>query len=355
MLKIIDKIVFLISIIALSGLSGAYLSSYINPNTFVWASLLSLAYPYLLIGNILLLFYWIIRWKKMSWVTLVVLLAGIPAFMTYYGTSSYPAPHPDSDLSLLSYNIRYFDIYGWSQKKDTKEKLLQYLNQYQGEVICLQEFATNEQTGNQQFLARQLHSYPYHYIRKDMAIFSRIPLLNQNYIPFPSPHTGASCIYCDLPLGTDTIRIYSVHLESYKLGKKERLFMKQISQGVKSNDLPNEVKNLATRLTTANKNRAQQARQIKHHIQKSPHPVILCGDFNDTPLSYTYREIKKGLSDSFIQKGRGIGNTYIGEFPSFRIDYILHTPELETLYYLRDTIRLSDHYPIQSSFKIKRL
>ena len=352
MLKILDKIVFLVSLSAIAGLLGAYTSSHINPNTFVWASLLGLAYPYLLITSILLLFYWIIRWKKMSWVMLVALLLGIPAFMTYYGTARLTESQLQSDFSLLSYNTRYFDLYGWSHEKNTKEKLLRYLNQFKGDVICLQEFATHTQNEDGKFLTSQLKSYPYHHIRKDMAIFSRIPLLNCGHVSFPSP--SGSCIYCDLVLGSDTIRLYSVHLESYKLGKKERRFMQQISQGVKSEDLQNEVKNLTTRLTTANKNRAHQAQLLKYHLRQSPYPVILCGDFNDTPLSFTYREIKKGLVDSFIRKGRGIGNTYIGEFPSFRIDYILHTPDIETLYYQRDTIQLSDHYPIQGSFKMKK-
>lgn len=353
MLKILDKIIFLVSLLAITGLLGAYTSSYINPNAFVWASLLGLAYPYLLIISILLLFYWIVRWKKMSWLILIVLLLGIPAFMTYYGTARLTEAQFQSDFSLLSYNIRYFDLYGWSHEKNTKEKLLRYLNQFKGDAICLQEFATHTQNEDEKSLIHQLKSYPYHHIRKDMAIFSRIPLLNCGHISFSSP--SSSCIYSDLVLGNDTIRLYSVHLESYKFGKKERQFLQQISQGVKSEDLQNEVKNLTTRLTTANKNRAHQAQQLKYHLRQSPYPVILCGDFNDTPLSFTYREIKKGLVDSFIRKGRGIGNTYIGEFPSFRIDYILHTPDIETLYYQRDTIQLSDHYPIQSSFKINLL
>ena len=75
--------------------------------------------------------------------------------------------------------------------------------------------------------------------------------------------------------------------------------------------------------------------------------MILCGDFNDTPLSYTYRQLSRKLTDSFIEKGRGIGNTYIGEFPSFRIDYVLHSPTLYTVGYTREDITLSDHYPIK--------
>jgi len=353
MLKLIDKLIFLISIPAICALIGAYASSYINPNTFVFTSLLGLAYPYLLTLNILLFFYWIIRWKKMVWAELIVLFCGIPAFMTYYGTADTSAGSPHHDFSLLSYNVRYFDFYNWSNQKDTKNKLFHYLKAFEGNMICLQEFALKENTPDEQSLIRNLKAYPYSYIRKDMAIFSRFPLFHKAYLSFGENSSG-SCIYCDLADGGDTIRIFNVHLESYKLGKKERQFMKEISRGLKANDLPESTKKLTARLTTANKNRARQAEIIKQYILQSPYPTIICGDFNDTPLSYTYKKIKTGLKDSFIEKGRGLGNTYIGEFPSFRIDYILHTPGIETISYNRDKIEFSDHYPIRAKLKLKK-
>lgn len=351
MLKILDKIVLLLSIIAVIGLLVAYTSSYVNPNTFVFPSLLGLAYPYLLISNILLFFFWIVRWKKMAWIELIVILLGIPVFMTYYGTANTQEKSQDYDLSLLSYNIRYFDVYNWSNQKDTKEKLFNYLNNFTGDIVCLQEFSMKSSPVNDKKIIRKLKSYPYHFIYKDMAIFSRIPILQEGHLIFDKQYSG-TCIYCDLAVGNDTVRIYSVHLESYKLGKKERQFMKEI-RGLTTNDLSQGARNLTTRLTTANRNRAKQAEQIQQHLTHSPYKVILCGDFNDTPLSYTYKKIKGDLKDSFIEKGRGLGNTYIGEFPSFRIDYILHTPDFETISYTRDTIQLSDHYPIRGKLKLR--
>ncbi|OKZ39460.1 MAG: hypothetical protein BHV82_14925 [Odoribacter sp. 43_10] len=325
MLKILDKIVYIVSLIAAFGLIGAYLSPIINPNTFVFFSLLGLAYPYLLIGNFILLLYWIFRWKRRAWQIVVVIAIGYPTFRTYYGTAKTETGDVSYDLSLLSYNIRYFDVYGWSNQKNTR---------------------VNGNPDRRKTVIEQLHTYPYYYIEKDMAIFSRLPILHKGHLTF-APGYSSSCIYGDFKLGKDTVRLYSVHLESYKLGKKERQFMKEISSGLKGNDIPEGVKNLTTRLMIANKNRAHQAEEIQRHIDGSPYPVILCGDFNDTPLSYTYRQLSRKLTDSFIEKGRGIGNTYIGEFPSFRIDYVLHSPTLYTVGYTREDITLSDHYPIK--------
>ena len=143
MLKILDKVVLVISICTMAGLLGAYTSSYIDPNSFILPSLLGLAYPYLLIANLLLLLYWITRWKKTAWFVLVVILLGIPTFMTYYGTANVQEDQKKYDLSLLSYNVRYFDIYNWSKQKDTRQKLFDYLNRFEGDVICLQEFSLN--------------------------------------------------------------------------------------------------------------------------------------------------------------------------------------------------------------------
>ena len=270
----------------------------------------------------------------------------VSTFRTYYGTAKTETGDASYDLSLLSYNIRYFDVYGWSNQKNTREKLFNYLNKFDGDVICLQEFLMNGNPDRRKTVIEQLHTYPYYYIEKDMAIFSRLPILHKGHLTF-APGYSSSCIYGDFKLGKDTVRLYSVHLESYKLGKKERQFMKEISSGLKGNDIPEGVKNLTTRLMIANKNRAHQAEEIQRHIDGSPYPVILCGDFNDTPLSYTYRQLSRKLTDSFIEKGRGIGNTYIGEFPSFRIDYVLHSPTLYTVGYIREDITLSDHYPIK--------
>ncbi len=350
MIKLFDKIIFIFTLIALLGLIGAYASPYINPGWLVIPSLLGLAYPYLLIVNILLFLYWLVRWKKMALVSLLVLAAGIPFFMSYYGTHNTKGNDLRPDLSILSYNVRYFDKYGWSQNKHTYNKLIDYINRYKGDIVCLQEFPDHSYKIKPQNIVQELISYPYHFTYKDVAIFSRLPIVRQGFLSFDHNHT-ASALFCDIRKGEDTIRIYNIHLESYQLGQKERQFVKKISEG-DSKEFSDGFKNIVTRLSKANKNRAIQAQQIRNHLVHSPHLAVVCGDFNDTPLSYTYRTINQNLKDSFIEKGRGLGNTYIGEFPSFRIDYILHSPTITTLTYTRGSVTLSDHYPISCQLNL---
>lgn len=349
-MKFLDKIILIVSIVTLSGLLGAYTARYVNPELFVIPSLLGLAYPYLLVANILLLLYWTARWNKMGIVTLLILCAGIPFFTSYYGTNRSNAASVSSDISVLSYNVRFFDKFGWSKNKQTYHKLLDYLNRFKGDFCCLQEFPTRNNPLPPQQIVKSLSTYPHHFLHKDIAVFSRLPILNTGQITFDKSHTG-SAQYCDVLKGKDTIRIYNIHLESYQLGHKERKFVKEITSGA-THDFSQGVKNILSRIIRANKARARQALLLREHIARSPHKVILCGDFNDTPLSYTYNTIRSQLADCFLQKGHGLGNTYIGEFPSFRIDYIFHSPGFITTDYTRHSISLSDHYPISCQLKI---
>lgn len=132
MLKILDKIVYIVSLIAAFGLIGAYLSPIINPNTFVFFSLLGLAYPYLLIGNFILLLYWIFRWKRRAWQIVVVIAIGYPTFRTYYGTAKTETGACFERFVALVVQYPYFDVYGWSNQKNTREKLFNYLNKSTG-------------------------------------------------------------------------------------------------------------------------------------------------------------------------------------------------------------------------------
>jgi endonuclease/exonuclease/phosphatase (EEP) superfamily protein YafD len=114
-----------------------------------------------------------------------------------------------------------------------------------------------------------------------------------------------------------------------------------------------EVKTLSVSLKKGFVKRALQAQVVKDNINRSPFPVIVVGDFNDTPVSYTYTKIRKGLNDAFINSGYGAGFTYIGNYPRNRIDYILYNYPLVNSYFDIIKVRYSDHYPIMAYFKNK--
>ena len=101
--------------------------------------------------------------------------------------------------------------------------------------------------------------------------------------------------------------------------------------------------------------RSRQVDELSAHINSSPYPVIICGDFNDPPYSYAYSRISQYLQDTFLEKGKGFGISYNGSFIPYRIDYILHSNYFECLKYSMVRKKLSDHYPIVVTLKPKKI
>jgi endonuclease/exonuclease/phosphatase family metal-dependent hydrolase len=152
-------------------------------------------------------------------------------------------------------------------------------------------------------------------------------------------------IFTDLLIAGDTIRVYNNHLQSVRFHQRNFNFLDTLRFRYSEEDL-REILDISVKLKAAYIKRAAQVDTISAHVQNCPFPSIVCGDFNDTPVSYTYRRMSEGLNDAFISSGKGLGNTYHGTIPSFRIDYILHSGEFHSLFFERVKVNLSDHYPI---------
>jgi endonuclease/exonuclease/phosphatase family metal-dependent hydrolase len=183
-----------------------------------------------------------------------------------------------------------------------------------------------------------------------IATFSKYPIIRKGEII----HKGSSSlsIFSDVVIEGDTFRIYNNHLQSFRLKRMERSFFEEFTDTDDKETL-NEVKNLWSRLKKGFVNRAYQAQTLKERIKNSPYPVIVAGDFNDTPVSYSYRKIRKGLYDSFVNSGYGAGFTYKGNYPPNRIDYILYDNNLINKSFEILKVKYSDHYPIMAYFRKK--
>ena len=94
------------------------------------------------------------------------------------------------------------------------------------------------------------------------------------------------------------------------------------------------------------KERAKQAILLRQIIDTTVYPVIICGDFNDTPASYTYHKIKGKYIDGFRQRGNGYGFTFKGLVKLLRIDYILYSKHFTGLQYTSPETEWSDHNPV---------
>jgi endonuclease/exonuclease/phosphatase family metal-dependent hydrolase len=183
-------------------------------------------------------------------------------------------------------------------------------------------------------------------------MISKYPMIAKGDIMFQNfKSTDNYCIYADIVKGMDTIRFYNVHLQSIKLQQEDyELFGQEEKQ---AGNKKSTIRLLLDKLRIAYPARADQALRVVEHIKTSPYPVVVCGDFNDTPLSFVYNQFSSILVDSYRETSTGIGATYVGKVPAGRIDYIFHTGDIGALDFNIQNRPFSDHRAIQSTLYVK--
>ena len=349
-------------------LAFTYIAVKISPEKLWFTAFFGLAYPYILLLNFIFLVYWILRKRILFIVPLVTILAGweflsriiqIPVLRE----TRDPVVYNDitDTISLLSYNVRAFNLYNWANNPRAESEILSFISSSSPDIICFQEFYTREK-GSFTFknLLDELRETPNNHIyysrripgiaNYGIATFSKYPVINKGTITFPNTHN--ICIYTDIATKHDTIRVYNNHLQSVKFGKRNYDYIDTLRFRYSERHM-DEIKDISIRLKDAFIKRSRQVDIISEHIRNSPFPVIVCGDFNDTPFSYTYTKMRGNFDDAFIEAGEWTGNTYRGKFPSFRIDFILYSDDFEALNFEVPELPLSDHYPLLSEIIIK--
>lgn len=357
MKKAITKFLYLINLIIGLGLLLSYASPLISPSTFWAVSLFGLAYPLLLAANLLFIIYWIYRLKKAFLFSLVIVLLGYfhsGKFMQFNKQDELP---PINSYKILSHNIRAFGLNGPKFQTDDGNKIFKFLDQELYDVYCFQEFFSTKSTVFSPYdSVKKVTGAKYRHVEYlvefrnnlfGIATLSNHPIVDKGVVPFAREGTNI-CIYTDIDFDGKIVRIYNMHLQSLHFKQSDVDFLK--SMNFENDETIEGAKNIFGRFRSAFKKREEQALAIRQHIDNCPHPVILCGDFNDTPLSYSYQTIKGDFNDTFEEKGKGIGSTYNGMFPLLRIDYILHDPELQCNYFEIKKEDLSDHYPLAAYF-----
>lgn len=364
MRSIVRKIVFLANAFSALALLLAYLSPYVNPNTFWPMAFIGLATPYLLILNLLFLLFWAFIGNSRFILSLLVLILGYQTIPAYFQFNTNESKLEENKLKVMSFNVRVFDLYMWSKDKSTRNQIFDFLEKEDPDVLCLQEFFHTENNDKYHFktldtLTQFLSAKNYHAhytlsLRKTdhwgIITFSKYPIIDKGLVQFQEQSDNVS-IFTDIKKNDKVIRVYNAHLASIKLDKHDYKAMQEVNKNDYSNDFSREL-NMLSKVKNGFLRRANQADSIQKHISQSPYPIIFCGDFNDTPSSYVYHTIKGKKKDAFMESGRGLGRTYIGDFPSFRIDYILYDQSFESSNYQTHSVELSDHHPISTNIHI---
>ena len=356
-MKHLGKLVILLLLAANLAVTGLLLataySPYLQPTQHPVLSCLGLAFPIFLLLNTACLLGWlIIQQYKCALLPLAGLLLCLPQARTYLPLNLRTGRLPEDNLKILSYNIMGF---GASSPTDRQNPILTYLQESRADIICLQEYSTGKTSKHptQKAIDKALAEYPYHRIDaigkqrgNKVACYSKLPILSARPLKYASASNG-TLVY-ELAWGDDTLLLINNHLESNKLTKEDKVVYEDMLRDPEKDKVESGMRQLVGKLAEAAALRAPQADSIAREIERSPHrDIIVCGDFNDSPISYTHRVIGQELDDAFTHSGRGLGISYNQNKFYFRIDHILTSPSLEAFNCTVDrSIAASDHYPV---------
>lgn len=280
----------------------------------------------------------------MLFLSLLCIIAGINLHQNFFKLSGSKS-EVENSIKILSFNVNHF--YTYLKNKDNSDNIIQFIADQKADIICLQETKLQKK-GELNPLQLKTRFPGINHLQlahqsswNGPVTFSRFPIINMGEIRFE--RSNNMIIYTDMLIDGDTIRVYNCHLQSYGIRPEDYSMIDSMAlQNVKID----EVKSLGRKLREGYKMRSTQVEILKTNIEQCPYPVIVCGDFNDTPNSFTYRIIGDKLTDAFVESGKGISNTYRGKLPSYRIDYIMYSPEFQSFNYKRYRVNYSDHYPI---------
>lgn len=301
----------------------------------------SLILPVLFVLNVIIGVYWLIEKNKFFLFSVFCLIGYFLCFDSFLQFNLdneigfNRASLKSNTLSLLTYNTSSFKVDKGAEEGD----IVRFIKSKNPDVFCIQEFSAIKY--------KYLNDYPYWYktniFTKDksvMAIFSKYPIIDKGYIEFPNTSNGA--MYVDLNINEKQIRLYNLHLESFKV----RSSFYDFSESTGYNSLKSTI-------NKAEKKRIEQVAIINEHISNFNNgKVIICGDFNSTQFSSAYATLKNLKKDTFIEKGFGLGATYTRRNYPFRIDYILVDNDIEVLSHQNFNLKLSDHEPVYVELEI---
>ncbi|PQB04692.1 endonuclease/exonuclease/phosphatase family protein [Aureitalea marina] len=333
----LGRIIYGINILAALLLLISYLVPYVPPARFPSISLIGLAVSPLIVINLLFLLYWLVGFRRQSWLSGTVLLLGFLLHGPLYRFGSntelaIDGPH----LKVMSYNVRLFNAYE-EEPGDVVDHLLdELIQEHQPDVICIQEYYKEHPVDFSQ--------YPYQFTHfRDgsalgYAIFSKYPMTAKGSFDFDD--TGNNSVYTDLEVGGNKLRLYNLHLQS--------LGILPTVDYLQNNDSERTRKRMADGFAR----QQEQLEVILEHMTNSPYPILVGADLNNTPFSYVYRKLNKQLVDGFREEGRGLGTTFRFDSYPLRIDYLFADSSLKFLDFQTLDRTFSDHYPVMATLKL---
>lgn len=358
LMHLFDGIITLLTVAVAVVMVITYLVPYINPGRIWFLPVLGLAAPVVYVASVMLLLYWIIRWRWVQAAIMLVLVVWgfgqITLFWRPEVRRNYEAQISDrGTVKVMTYNVRSF--YG-PDGESSVEEVVALIREQNPDVVCLQEFNGRLAGASDAFrvLCEEFESARFGVERDPeplddagLAILSKYRILRSATLL--TPH---SSVWADLLVDEDTLRVFNNHLHSTAINADDNEY---ITSRRFLSDTAREVKfrSIVSRLRANSELRAAQVDSISNEIRTTHCGRLVCGDFNDTPVSYVYRHMAADLNDAFSECGSGYSHTYRGFFNTLRIDYVLFSEPWQAITYEVLPVEYSDHYPVVVRLKRK--
>ena len=329
-----NKIVFLINTIFAIGLVMAFLLPYLSPKEFCVISLLSLLVPILIVANILFVLYWImIGFKKQMLQSFIVLVISYFFLPPLYIFNNDQTSIKKETISLMTYNVRKFNLYGWLDITNIEDEIKQVIIDENPDIVAIQEYRNFDKFNlKYPFSSKKITDKN---VPSSLVIYSKYPIINKGNIA-----SNSRAIYVDIVKKNDTLRIYNFHLETTGVVPEEDYI------GIKKSE------KLIKRLRNSFKSQQEQIEVLNKHIKESKYKVIVVGDMNNTAYSWAYKNLRNNFKDTFLEAGEGFGKTY--EFKKFplRIDFIFTDKHFHVRSHEILNVKYSDHYPVKAILEL---
>ena len=369
-IRVFTKRFFLYAnIVAVMFFLLACLVPYLHPQKWWIISILGLAFPFLLLVVLLFFAAWFIltrpRYAIVSGVALLLGLKSILVFFAFNAPRAFQYKRTPGTIRIVSWNVaRFVELKRNNNAGSEKRKLmLELLKKQDADILCLQEFHTSTNPAYYDNITpiKEELGYPYYYFSFDedgdqhyysSIIFSRFPIIDSGRVRYPRPTLPDVLLEADVLVGTDTISVFTTHLQSNQFGKNDYDRLAKIKTGEDS--LVSNSKNIISKMKKAIQYRSIQADLVREVLDNAPRPVLLCADLNDVPNSYTYHRVKDGMQDAFLKKGFGIGRSFAAIAPTLRIDYIFADEHFKIHQFNRLVKNLSDHYMLVADVELKK-
>lgn len=311
----------------------AYILPFLAPKIFPFLSVFTLVLPLMIVCNFLFFLYWLFQLKRQMLLSGIVLLLGITFISKFYKFSETNIEAAPGDFKLMSYNVRMFNLFEWLPRNDVADSIMGFVKAQNPDIVCFQEYAALDNIKFDQYKYQYVFMNQSRY-KSGQAILSKFPIINRGDIKFENSRNNV--IFADIKKGKDTLRVYSMHLQSIK-----------ISPDIHETIDEEKSKLIFMRMSEAFKLQQHQAELVEKHKSDCPYPMIICGDLNNSAYSYVYRSIKGKMKDSFEEAGTGFGESYNYKYYPARIDYIFTDKDIEVKEYqtFKDFIH-SDHFPL---------